>query len=448
MIILGIETSCDETAAAIIERRPDGSGVIRANIVRSQIAEHAVYGGVVPEIAARAHVEILDILVAQALEQAGVKLPDIDAIAATAGPGLIGGLLVGVTEAKMLALAAGKPFLPVNHLEGHALMARLTDNVPYPYLLLLVSGGHTQLAAVLGPGRFKRLGTTIDDALGECFDKAAKLMGLAYPGGPAVERAAKQGRADAVALPRPLLGSKGCDFSFSGLKTAVRHAVLAQQAANAAAGGGEELTEQNIADICAGFQAAIADCAADRLTHAFSLYEELLAEEGDTGGAARPRGGMGQNPIAVSGKSTNVKTADSVPEPQIGSQAPSAPGGVARPRGGMGQSPIAVSGKNTNVKTLVVSGGVAANGALRAALSEVCAARGYRFIAPPVQFCSDNAAMIAWAGAEHWAQIEAKAPAEKAAIAAQNLDFVPRPRWPLDMEATAKIGSGRKGAKA
>jgi len=540
MKILGIETSCDETAAAVVERRRDGSGVILANIVRSQIAEHAIYGGVVPEIAARAHVDILDILVRQALAQAGLALADMDAIAATAGPGLIGGLLVGVTEAKMLALAAGKPFLPINHLEGHALTARLTNNVPYPYLLLLVSGGHTQLAAVLGPGRYKRLGTTIDDALGECFDKAAKLLGLPYPGGPAVEQAAKQGRAEAVALPRPLLGSKGCDFSFSGLKTAVRHAALAAREANAAQntdGGPAGLTEQNIADICAGFQAAIADSVADRLRHAFTAYEALLAAEGlaageninadrasgpqaqsAPGGVARPRGGMGQSPIAVSENSAG--SGDS--EPQSGSQeqmpaaayaarprrrsealavgencddkgsraggpqAQGAPGGVARPRGGMGQSPIAasensagsgdselqsgsqgqapaaayaarprrrsealaVSEKNTNVKTLVVSGGVAANKALRAALNAVCAECGYKFIAPPAEFCSDNAAMIAWAGAERLALLQSESAEAQAAELQRNLDFVPRPRWPLDMAAAAKLGSGRKGAKA
>lgn len=374
MIVLGIETSCDETAAALVERKADGTGRILAHAVRSQIDEHAPYGGVVPEIAARAHVEILDGLVRRVLAQAGLKLSETDAIAATAGPGLVGGLLVGLTEAKMLALAAGKPFLPINHLEGHALTARLTDNVQFPYLLLLVSGGHTQIVLVSGLGRYHRLGTTIDDALGECFDKTAKLLGLPYPGGPAVERAAQSGRAGRVKLPRPLLGAPGCDFSFSGLKTAVRHAAR-QLAEENAAQGGEGLSAQDKADICASFQAAIADIVADRLDHAFAQAEEM--ENGLAGGKAR---------------------------------------------------------------LLVAAGGVAANAALRARLEELCAARGFAFVAPPLEFCSDNAAMIAWAGAEHFAA--------RAAAVSDNMDFAPRARWPLDSAAPAKIGSGRKGAKA
>ncbi|KAA6206055.1 MAG: tRNA (adenosine(37)-N6)-threonylcarbamoyltransferase complex transferase subunit TsaD, partial [Candidatus Tokpelaia sp.] len=226
MRVLGIETSCDETAAAIIERRPDGTGRILANIVRSQLAEHAAFGGVVPEIAARAHVELLDNLIARALAAVNMRLAECDAIAATAGPGLIGGLLVGLTTAKTLALAAERPFLPINHLEGHALTARLTDNIAFPYLLLLVSGGHTQIVLVKGLGQYQRLGTSLDDALGESFDKIARLLGLPYPGGPAVEQAAKKGRAERLVLPRPLKGEPGCDFSFSGLKTAVRRAAL------------------------------------------------------------------------------------------------------------------------------------------------------------------------------------------------------------------------------
>jgi len=374
--ILGIETSCDETAAAVVERAPSGEGKILSNIVLSQIAEHSPYGGVVPEIAARAHVRHLDRLIHKALREAGLKLADVDAIAATAGPGLIGGLLVGLTTAKMLALAADKPFLPINHLEGHALTARLTDGVQFPYLLLLVSGGHTQLVRVSALGHYARLGTTIDDALGECFDKAAKLLGLPYPGGPAVERAAKSGDAGKYALPRPLKGEEGCDFSFSGLKTAVRRAALNQAADNAAAGI-NGLTERNIADICASFEAAIADIVTDRLRHAI----EMSAALDETDGGA--------------------------------------------------------------VTALVVAGGVAANQALRAALQEACAAAGLQFIAPPLKFCSDNAAMIAWAGAEHFA-----ASRNSNQYLADNLDFAPRARWPLDEAVIAKIGFGRKGAKA
>lgn len=392
MIILGIETSCDETAAAIIERRPDGGGKILANIIRSQIAEHAAYGGVVPEIAARAHVEILDNLVKQALAAAGLRLADMDAFAAAGGPGLIGGLLVGLTTAKMLALAAGKPFLPINHLEGHALTARLTDNVAFPYLLLLVSGGHTQIVLAEGVGQYKRLGTTLDDALGESFDKTAKLLGLPYPGGPMVEQAAKSGKAENFALPRPLKGEKGCDFSFSGLKTAVRSAALQQIEANAAQGR-QGLTEQNIADICAAFEAAIADCVADRLTHAFAAYRRAAA------------GAAGGKPV------------------------------------------------------LVAAGGVAANGALRRVLQALCAEHGFALVLPPPALCGDNAAMIAFAAAERLAADNAPEPAQsglaggalqkKAGIGRNNnMDFAARARWPLDESAAAKLGSGRKGAKA
>jgi N6-L-threonylcarbamoyladenine synthase len=262
MIVLGIETSCDETAAAVVERAADGAGKILSDVILSQVADHAVFGGVVPEIAARAHVEALDGVVAAALREAGVTLAEVDAIAATAGPGLIGGLVVGLTTAKALALAAGKPLLAINHLEGHALTARLTDGLPFPYLLLLVSGGHTQLLSVEGVGRYRRLGTTIDDALGEAFDKAAKLLGLGYPGGPAVEAAARSGDPKRFDLPRPMIGRPGADFSLSGLKTAVR------MAAEAAA----PLSDQDVADLCASFQAAVADVVADRAEHAMSIF--------------------------------------------------------------------------------------------------------------------------------------------------------------------------------
>lgn len=254
MILLGIETSCDETAAAVVSRAADGSGRILSDIVLSQIADHAAYGGVVPEIAARAHVEALDGVVAAAMREAGASFADIDAVAATAGPGLIGGLLVGLTTGKAIALAANKPLIAVNHLEGHALTARLTDNLDFPYLLLLVSGGHTQFLSVDGVGSYVRLGTTIDDALGEAFDKTAKLLGLPYPGGPAVEEMATRGDAARFPLPRPLIDRPGADFSFSGLKTAVR---LAAEAA-------APLSGQDIADLCASFQAAVVDVVSDR----------------------------------------------------------------------------------------------------------------------------------------------------------------------------------------
>ncbi len=262
MVVLGIETSCDETAAAVVERHPGGSGRIVSDIVLSQVADHSAFGGVVPEIAARAHVEALDGVIAAAMSEAGVSFSDLAGVAATAGPGLIGGLLVGLTTAKAIALAADKPLLAVNHLEGHALTARLTDSLAFPYLLLLVSGGHSQFLMVEGVGSYRRVGTTIDDALGEAFDKAAKLLGLPYPGGPAVEEAARAGDPERVALPRPLIDRPGADFSFSGLKTALR---LAAEAA-------APLSDRDVADFCASFQAAVTDILADRATHAMAAF--------------------------------------------------------------------------------------------------------------------------------------------------------------------------------
>lgn len=356
-VLLGIETSCDETAAAIVgaDRR------IHAHAMFSQVAEHAAFGGVVPEIAARAHVRHLDGLIRRALDDAGMKLADLDAVAATAGPGLIGGVIVGVVTAKAMAFAAGKPFIAVNHLEGHALSPRLVSDLDFPYLLLLVSGGHCQLLVVEAVGRYRRLGSTIDDAAGEAFDKTAKLIGLGYPGGPAIEAAARRGRADRFDLPRPLLGRPGCDFSFSGLKTAVRRAAEAV----ATAGGG--FTDQDIADIAAATQAAIGDCLLDRTTHAIDFY---LATR------------------------------------------PAAP-------------------------TLVVAGGVAANMALRGRLEELAAKHGLAFLAPPAWLCTDNGAMIAWAGLERF-RLGAR----------DGLDTPARPRWPLDETAPPVLGTGAKGAKA
>lgn len=342
MRILGIETTCDETAAAVVMRLPDGSGRILSNVVLSQIARHARYGGVVPEIAARAHVEALDGVVARALAEAGTGLAELDGIAAAAGPGLIGGVIVGLTAAKALAFASAAPLLAVNHLEAHALTVRLTDGIAFPYLLLLASGGHTQLLAVEGVGRYRRLGTTIDDALGEAFDKVAKMLGLGYPGGPAVEQAA-MGAADArrFALPRPMLGRSQPDFSFAGLKTAVR--LEAERIA--------PLSAADVADLCAAFQVAVEEVVIDRTRTALRLFRESAGE-------------------------------------------PSA---------------------------LVTAGGVAANEALRRALTRLAAEAGTRLVAPPTDLCGDNGVMIAWAGAERLTL-----------GLVDGLDTAPRARWPLD----------------
>ncbi len=345
MRVLGIETSCDETAVAVVEA-PAGDaplGTLLSNVVYSQMSEHRSFGGVVPEIAARAHLERLDGLVADALKEAGLGLADLDGIAATGGPGLIGGVMVGVMTAKALAFAHEKPFLAVNHLEGHALSVRLTEPVTFPYLLLLVSGGHCQLLTVRGPGDFVRLGTTIDDAVGECFDKTAKLLGLGFPGGPAVERTARSGDAQRFALPRPMWKKPGCDFSFSGLKTAVRQAVEKLPPSDS----------QAIADLCASFQRTVSDVLADRCGNALAL----------------------------------------APSP-----------------------------------TLVVAGGVAANLYLRGRLEEVAARHGASLVAPPVKLCTDNGAMIAWAGLERLRLGKT-----------DGLDFRPRPRWPLDPTAAVRV---------
>jgi N6-L-threonylcarbamoyladenine synthase len=362
-VVLGIETSCDETAAAVIARGPDGTGRILSNVVRAQWEEHRRYGGVVPEIAARAHAECLDEIVALALSEAGADLAGLDAIAVTAGPGLIGGLLVGVTTAKALALVHRLPLVAVNHLEAHALTVGLTEALRPPYLLLLVSGGHTQLLIVHGVGRYERLGTTIDDALGEAFDKTAKLLGLGFPGGPAVERAAAAGRPGRFALPRPMLGRAEPHFSFAGLKTAVRRQVQEAQARG-------QLGESDIADLCAEFQAAVCDSLADRVRRAMAIADARW--EADPGG-----------------------------------------------------------------RHLVVAGGVAANRRIHAALTEAVSSRGYSLHVPPPPLCTDNGAMIAWAGAERLALGLTDHP-----------DFEARARWPLDAQATPALGSGRHGAKA
>lgn len=353
-MVLGIETSCDETAAAVVERDSQGGGRILSNVVRSQFDMHKIYGGVVPEIAARAHLEVLDGLVLHALKEAEVSFGDLDAVAATTGPGLVGGLIVGAVAGKALALALDKPFLAINHLEAHALTVGLTDGLKPPYLMLLVSGGHTQVLLVQGVGAYRRLATTIDDALGEAFDKTAKLLGLPMPGGPHVERAALAGDATRFKLPRPMLGREDPHFSFAGLKTAVRHAAKAI----------EPIGPQDVADLCAGFQAAVTESVVDRVKLAMTRAKDLLQ----------------------------------VPEP-----------------------------------ALVVAGGVAANTALKSALLAACRDSGFKFFAPPAALCSDNAAMIAWAGAERLAL-----------DMTDGLDAPVRPRWPLDPAAPAAIGAGVK----
>ena len=361
MLILGIETSCDETAAAVVT---DARAVLSSRVL-SQTGEHAPYGGIVPEIAARSHLDHLDRLIGEALAEAKVSLADLDGIAATGGPGLIGGVIVGITTAKALALVAKKPLIAVNHLEGHALTARLSDDLPFPYLLLLATGGHCQLLIVEGVGRYKRLGTTIDDAVGEAFDKAAKMLGLGYPGGPEIERAAAESSAAArrrFALPRPLAGRPGCDFSFSGLKTALRLCIENLAPDDLEDGAPKRAV---VAAIAGAFQDAIADVMADRAGNALESF-------------------LRTNPPAAA-------------------------------------------------RHLVIAGGVAANQALRARLAILAEKRGVRLIAPPLALCTDNAAMIAWAGVERLRLGLTDA-----------LDFAPRPRWPLDPAAPRAVGAGVK----
>jgi N6-L-threonylcarbamoyladenine synthase len=340
MVVLGIETTCDETAAAVVERPETGPGRILSNIVLSQIAEHAAFGGVVPEIAARAHVEALDLIIARAMAAAGRSFAQLDGIAAAAGPGLIGGLIVGLTTAKAIALVLERPLIAVNHLEAHALTARLTDGTLFPYCLFLASGGHTQIVAVRGVGDYVRLGTTMDDAIGEAFDKTAKLLGLTYPGGPQVEKEALAGDPLRFALPRPMLGKLNADFSLSGLKTALR--LEAEKIAPVSA--------QDVCDLCASFQQAVVDVVADRLRCGLKMF--------------RARFG----------------------------------------------TPTA----------LVAAGGVAANEAIRKVLARVAFEVGTTLVVPPAELCTDNGAMIAWAGAE------------RLALGLRDtLDTAPRPRWPL-----------------
>ncbi len=358
--ILGLESSCDDTAAAVVRRGVDGRAEVLSNVVVGQNDLHKAFGGVVPEIAARAHAEKIDLCVEKALVEAGVALAEMNAIAVTAGPGLIGGVMSGVMCAKGLAAATGQPLIGVNHLAGHALTPRLTDGLSYPYLMLLVSGGHCQFLIARGPNDFSRIGGTIDDAPGEAFDKTARLLGLAQPGGPAVQTEAEQGDPKRFKFPRPMLDRAGCDMSFSGLKTAVLRA-------RNDAMTDDTIKHQDVRDLCAGFQAAVVDVLVEKTRRALAIYLE-------------------ENPT----------------EP-----------------------------------ALAVAGGVAANTAIRAGLESVSSAFNVRFTAPPLALCTDNAAMIAYAGLELFE-----------AGRRDGMDLSARPRWPLDTSSAPMLGSGKKGAKA
>ena len=362
-LILGIESSCDETAASVLQREADGSIEILSSIIASQDEEHAPFGGVVPEIAARAHMQKLDHIIDRAVTESGIEYTDLSAIAATSGPGLIGGVIAGLMSAKGLAMSLDIPLIAVNHLEGHALSPKLAGPCPFPYLLLLISGGHTQLLSVKGLGDYTRLGSTVDDAAGEAFDKSAKVMGLGFPGGPRVERMAANGNPNAVKLPRPFKNKDHADFSFAGLKTAVARAFDAS-----------DKTDQAKADLCASFQQAVCDVFDDRTRRAMTIYRDEIKAEA--------------------------------------------------------QSP----------QRFVVAGGVAANTQIRASLETLCEDNNFTLLAPPLKFCTDNAAMIALAGAEHYARGNF-----------DTLDVKARPRWPLDAISAHQnpaSGFGKKGPKS
>jgi N6-L-threonylcarbamoyladenine synthase len=378
MVVLGIETTCDETAAAVVERHDTGPGKILSNIVLSQIVEHAAFGGVVPEIAARAHVERLDVIIAQAMAEANVSFAALDGVAAAAGPGLIGGVIVGLTTAKAIAMVQLKPLIAVNHLEAHALTARLTDDIQFPYCLFLASGGHTQIVAVLGVGQYVRLGTTVDDAIGEAFDKTAKLLGLGYPGGPRVEKEALSGNPARFMLPRPMIGRPHADFSLSGLKTAVR--LEAEKIA--------PLSAEDVRDLCASFQQSVVDVVVDRLRSGLKIFRDRFG-------------------------------------------APTA---------------------------LVAAGGVAANEAIRKALQRSAFEAGTALVVPPAALCTDNGAMIAWAGAERlalgltdtlaaapharWLLSDVTGPPLPAAVAAPTQDVAPQAPAPEPVQAPVQERPG------
>lgn len=359
-LILGIESSCDETAASVLAREADGSFEVLSSIIASQDEEHAPFGGVVPEIAARAHMQKLDLIIERAISQAGVDYAELSAIAATSGPGLIGGVIAGLMGAKGLSMSLDIPLIAVNHLEGHALSPKLAGECAFPYLLLLISGGHTQLLSVKGLGDYERIGSTVDDAAGEAFDKSAKVMGLGFPGGPRVERSAQAGNPQAIKLPRPFKGKDHANFSFAGLKTAVARAYEAS-----------DKSDQAKADLCASFQEAVCDVFKDRTQRAMKIFRADVGE---------------------------------------GSQ------------------------------RFVVAGGVAANKKIRGALNQLCEDNNFTLLAPPLKYCTDNAAMIALAGAEHYARGNF-----------DTLDVKARPRWPLDGNSAKHnpaSGFGKKGPKS
>ena len=351
MLILGIETSCDETAAAVVSENRD----ILSNRILSQVKEHSPYGGVVPELAARAHLNHLNDIILSSMQDAAIDFSDLDAVAVTGGPGLIGGVIVGVMAAKAISLGTGVPFIAVNHLEAHALSARLCSNIQFPYLLLLVSGGHCQILIVKGHGSYRRLGTTIDDALGEAFDKVAKMLGLKFPGGPEVEMAAINGDPKRFKLPRPMIRRKGCDFSFSGLKTSVRQTIEKLSVSTP--------SNQDKCDLCAAFQLAAGDVLEDRCKNAIKIFRE----------------------------------------------------------------------EYPNGNTLVVAGGVASNNYLRKRMTKMAESLNMTTSIPPSFLCTDNGAMVAWAGIEKFVSGEKS-----------NLNFAPKPRWPLDPNAVAAPYAGKK----
>lgn len=356
--VIGIETSCDETAVAVVHREGPRGHIIE-DVVLSQIDKHSDYGGVVPEIAARAHIEVLDFLIKETLCRSNMQISDMDAIAVTSGPGLMGGLIVGMMTAKAISYATHKPLYAINHLEGHILTARLTDGLDFPYLVLLISGGHTQLVLVRGISQYDRWGTTIDDALGECFDKIAKSLGLTYPGGVAIEKTALSGDAKRFNFPCPVVKGSACDFSFSGLKTSVQQRIRSLGV----------ITKGDIADVSASFQYTVTRILCTRLEQGLIRFRKEFPDK----------------------------------------------------------KPM-----------LVVSGGVASNQFIRSSLRDLCSLHDFIFIAPPVNLCTDNAAMIAWAALE---RMEAGFPPD-------GLSVLPRSRWPLDEKSFSQVGYGKRGAKA
>ena len=432
--VLGIETSCDETAAAVVA----ADGTILSNVVLSQLDDHRPYGGVVPEIAARAHIHHLTGLIDEAMADAGCAFDDLAGVAATSGPGLIGGVMVGLMSAKAIASVHNKPFLAINHLEAHALTARLTEDIAFPYLLLLVSGGHCQLLVVHGVGQYQRLGTTIDDAVGEAYDKTAKLLDLGYPGGPIVEATARDGDPDRFDLPRPLLKRPDCHFSFSGLKTAISRTV--EQL-------GRQPSQGDKADLCASFQAAVGDVLCTKTARAADIYLDIWREEKAEAMSleADPKQkGAGVLSLEADPQKKGAGASSLKADPQkkgaglgqpgfVGEDRPLHPGRDASDAGEGDPASGMRDGSGRDYPSLVIAGGVAANQYLRARLGEICAQKGLTLNCPPVALCTDNAAMVAWAGVERLAL-----------GLTDPLDTPARARWPLDPDAPPAIGAGVK----